>query len=739
MNADIYSDSLEQAKLRAAELRTLLEHHGWRYYVQDDPEISDAEYDALFRELVLLEERWPALKSPDSPTLRVGGEVLDSLPSYAHSLRMYSLDNVFSMEEWREFVQKMLRLLPGVREGDLSFWMEPKMDGLAMELIYEKGLLVRALTRGDGEVGEEVTANMRTVKNIPLRLRDDAGPVPFLLEARGEVLMTKKDFAALNLRQEARGAKPFANPRNAAAGSVRQLDSTVAAERPLRFLAYGLGRVVWSEPSSAETVKEEASPWNSQQECMLGLQSLGFSIAPNAALCPSVAEVETWQRALAGERKSFPFELDGAVAKLNSLPLQKRLGFTARAPRFAVAFKFEAMQAATKLEDIQIQVGRTGVLTPVAVLTPVSVGGVTVSRATLHNEDEIRAKDLRIGDKVLVRRAGDVIPEVVGPIPEKRTGEEKEFIFPSTCPECGGHVRREAGEAAWRCVNRACPAVRRESIKHFVSKAGLDIQGVGARWVEQLVDLGLVQSPADLFGLRAEKLRGLERMGEKSAANFVAALEKARTTATLPRFLCALGIRHVGEQTAKALARTFGSVEALSEATEEQLCRIPDVGPEVAAAIDDFFAEPGNKQVLADLKGLGLWPVMTVQARPARQTAAQVAARHSGIISPLAQNSLLSLLTGSEERAQGQTGENQNPLEGKKLLFTGSLSLSRSEAKALAEAAGADILSGVSRKLDFLVVGEEPGSKLDKARALGISILDEQEFLRLARTERQHS
>ena len=698
----------EQAGNRARELHKLLEYHGWRYYVLDDPEINDAEYDALFRELLVLEERYPALKTPDSPTNRVGGAVLESLPTRAHSLRMYSLDNVFTMEEWRDFVNKMLRYLPGLKESALSFWMEPKMDGLAMELIYEKGALAHALTRGDGETGEVVTENMRTVKNIPLRLHGDAGSVPELIEVRGEVVMTKGDFAALNARQEERGQRAFANPRNAAAGSVRQLDSSIAAGRPLRFVSYGVGRVEWGEGGQ---------DWKTQQEVMLGVRDLGFSIAPHASLCASAAAVEDWYHALAAEREQFPFELDGAVAKVNDLSLQEELGFTARAPRFSVAFKFAAMQAETKLNDIQIQVGRTGVLTPVAVLEPVSVGGVVVSRATLHNEDEIRAKDVRVGDTVVVQRAGDVIPEVVRPVAEKRDGSETAFVFPSLCPECGNHAHREPGEAAWRCVNRACPAVVRESIKHFVSKAGLDIQGVGGRWVEQLIDLGLVKTPADLFRLKEDTLRGLERMGDKSAANFVSALAGAREQATLPRLLSALGIRHVGEQTAKGLARAFGSLDSLSQAPEEQLCRVPDVGPEVAAAIRDFFAEPGNRNLLAELKDLGIWPVM--------------ADKKASVPSSGAQGSLLTLL-GEEEKGAGTpgTGEGGAALSGKTVLFTGTLAgMSRGEAARLAEAAGADVVSGVSRKLDFLVVGEAPGSKLEKARNLGVAILTEREFL----------
>ena len=765
---DMFS-SVKEAQARVKVLRELLEHHGWRYHVLDDPEIDDSEYDALFRELQVIETEYPALVTPGSPTARVGRSVLPPLPllpslvKRKHSLRMYSLDNVFSMTEWHDFVQKMLRLLPGRTEADLAFWLEPKMDGLAMELVYENGVLAYALTRGDGEQGEVVTENMRTVKNIPLRLRTNGSSgspdmggnnlVPERVEIRGEVVITKADFAALNARQAAQGNKPFANPRNAAAGSVRQLDSSIAASRPLRFMAYGVGRVEW--PASVTE-----NPWTTQEQTMLGVQKLGFSIATGATLCNSVQAVEEWYHALAEKRDNFPFELDGAVAKLNSIALQEKLGFTARAPRFAIAFKFAAMQATTILEDIQIQVGRTGVLTPVAVLQPVSVGGVTVARATLHNEDEIRAKDVRIGDTVTVQRAGDVIPEVVGPVLEKRTGQEREFQFPRVCPECGNNAHRAEGEAAWRCVNRACPAMRRESIKHFVSKAGLDIQGVGAKWVEQLIDQGLVTSPVDLFRLTEETLLKLDRMGEKSAANFVQAFATTKDQATLPRLLCALGIRHVGEQTAKALARTFGSIDALGDASEEALCKVPDVGPEVANSIDDFFAEPGNRTLLAELKEIGLWPVMQVKTRPSRVpqpgTAAQTPSgipqtlRSAAEASP--QGSLFSLYgTQGETAAVGQGNgdglgvttagehsslpeEGASPLDGKTILFTGSLStLSRSEAARMAEAAGADVLGSVSRKLNILVVGEAPGSKLDKARSLGVQIMTEEEFLALVK------
>lgn len=722
MNAQSPLSPPESIAQRAEELRRLINYHGWRYYVLDDPEIGDPEYDALYRELLRIEGRFPSLRAPDSPTSRVGGEVLPFLPTRAHSLRMYSLDNVFSLTEWRGFVQKILRLLPDWEQEDLAFWMEPKMDGLAMELIYERGALTYALTRGDGETGEEVTANMRTVKNVPLRLRAEKTELPDLLEVRGEVVMTKKDFAWLNSQRQAEGAKEFANPRNAAAGSVRQLDPSIAASRPLRFLAYGVGRVDWPEKAAA-SASSRHTPWSTQQRIMLGIKKFGFAIAPHATLCPSVEAVEEWYRNLTSERGNFSFELDGAVAKVNSLELQEKLGFTARAPRYAVAVKFAAMQASTVLKDILIQVGRTGVLTPVAVLAPVSVGGVTVSRATLHNEDDIKDKDVRIGDTVLVQRAGDVIPEVVGPVKEKRTGKEKPFVFPSLCPECGNHVHRAPGEAAWRCVNRACPAVRRESIRHFVSKAGLDIEGIGAKAVEQWIDEGLIHTPADLFRLTKKDLLGLERVREKSAANFLQALETAKKQATLPHFLSALGIRHVGGQTAKVLARKYGSLDALAKAPEEDLLTVPDVGPEVAASIQAFFAEPGNRRMLDEFRELGIWPVMeTLLSVPDKaESAKKIRAAHK-------QGSLLDMsgVQKTQEPAVGRT----HPLQGKTILFTGALStMPRGEAERLAEEAGADVLSGVSRKLDLLVVGDKPGSKLEKARSLGIRVLTEQDFL----------
>lgn len=669
-----------EARERAVFLRETLDYHAHRYYVLDDPELSDAEYDLLFRELLDLEARYPKLRDAASPTLRVGGAVLDGLETRNHRLRMYSLDNAFSREDLDDFVDRMVRQVPRLRRNDIAFWVDPKMDGLAMELIYESGVFTTALTRGDGEKGEVVTESMRTVKNIPLRLKGDS--LPAYLEVRGEVVITRKEFEALNTRQIATGGKPFANPRNAAAGSVRQLDSRVAAARPLRFMAYGVGMVDGTAGGS----------WATYESLMQTLKNMGFATAPEARLCATVADVYAAYEELGSKRASLPFEIDGVVAKADDIALHEALGFTARAPRWAVALKFPGVQAETVLHAITVQVGRTGVLTPVANLEPVQIGGVTVARATLHNEDEIKAKDVREGDTVIVRRAGDVIPEVVRPVLEKRPADSKPFEFPTICPECGEHARRAEGEAAWRCLNHLCPAVIRESVKFFVSKSGLDVQGIGARWIEEFVDRGMVKTFADLFRLKREDLLGLDRMGAKSADNFLAALETARTVSSLPRVITALGIRHVGEQTAKALAARFRGMDALMDAGYDALQTVPDVGPEVADAICQFFDTPGNRALLAELKEIGLWPVM-----PEEQAA----------------------VTGGS-------------LAGKSVLFTGTLTMPRPKAEEMAEKAGARIVSSVSRKLDYLIVGENPGSKLRKAGDLDVAIIDEREFLALA-------
>ena len=711
------TDALTRAEKRMTELIGLLEHYGEQYYVLDEPEIADAEYDALYRELHVLETTYPNLRRFDSPTQRVGGAVVDFLPKERHSQRMYSLDNVFSGTEWREYAERLERLLPTENMHELAFWVEPKMDGLAMEVIYEEGLLSMALTRGDGEVGEVVTENMRTVKNLPLRLR--GGVFPRRLEVRGEVVIAKKDFEALNKRQEEQGIKTFANPRNAAAGSVRQLDSSIAARRPLRFIAYGIGEALWEGEASGS-----GSIWHTQQAIMQGLASFGFTIAEGASLVTSPSATLEWFETLEAKRDSLPFEIDGAVAKVNDLSLQERLGTTAHAPRWAMAWKFSAMQAQTILRDITIQVGRTGVLTPVAELEPVNVGGVVVSRATLHNEDEIRAKDVRLGDVVIVQRAGDVIPEVVEPVLAKRGEDVREFVFPKECPCCGNHVHRAVGEVAWRCVNALCPAVRLERFKYFISKAGLDVKGVGASWVETLVEREMVQTPADFFRLTEEQLLTLDRMGETLAKKFVDSFQRVRENVTLPKLIASLGIRLVGQQTAKALAKKFHSMEALAGATKETLCTVPDVGEEVATSIMDFFAEEGNRKLLADLKELGVWPA----EKPLKKTV-------SGSLTTSGQQ--LSLFGDGAESGDGAENEEgispSSALAGKRFLFTGSLSMPRSQAEAMAEEAGADIASSVSKKLDYLVVGEAPGSKLTKAQSLGITVLSEQEFLNLLR------
>ncbi|MFZ5426177.1 MAG: NAD-dependent DNA ligase LigA [Thermodesulfobacteriota bacterium] len=669
---------------RARQLREALEHHNHLYYVLDAPRISDAEYDALFRELQDLEAKHPELADPNSPTKRVGGAVASGFASKKHRLRMYSLDNALAPDEWSAFLDRLSRVLP---DRAFTFWADPKFDGLALEVIYEEGVFVSALTRGDGETGEDVTDNMRTVRNLPLDIRPLAAkaglPVPSILEVRGEVVITKADFRALNDTQEEAGGKVFANPRNAAAGSVRQLDSRVTASRPLRFFAYGIGVAEWPL----------GDPWSTQASVMGGLTKFGFSVAKEGrAVNP--AGVEAMYAELERTRDDLPFEIDGMVVKLDRLDWQREAGFTARAPRWAIAWKFPPRQAQTVLERIEVQVGRTGVLTPVAHLKPVQLAGVTVSRATLHNEDEIRAKDVREGDTVVVQRAGDVIPEVVRPVLEKRPEGAEEFEFPSDCPSCGSPVKRLEGEAAWRCLNVSCPAMLRQSIVFFVSKSGLDIEGVGKRWIEVLVDKGMVNSPADLFSLTVDDLMKLDRMGGKLAGNFVAAIEKAREEATLHKLIGALGIRQVGAQTARTLAAHYEDLDALGRALTVDLTALPDIGPEVAASIRAFFENPANHKLLERFKQIGLWP--------------------------------------RKPSAKAQSGD-PGPLAGKRFLFTGSLSgMTRGKAESMVEGLGGVVAGSVSKKLDYLVAGQDPGSKLDKARSLGVRVLSQEEFERMA-------
>lgn len=671
---------------RIRELGDLIRRHDYQYYVLDAPKITDAEYDLLYRELQDLERQYPQWVDPQSPTRRVGGEPLPAFSPFVHSLPMQSLDNAFTLEEWRGFVARTIRLLSGLSglsDRMPEFWVDPKLDGLAVEAVYEKGHLVRAGTRGDGLTGEDVSANMRTVRNLPLVLRTTGQEVPEYLEVRGEVVITHADFAALNAAQMSNKEKTFANPRNAAAGSVRQLDPRITARRPLRFYAYGVGLVRWTRGEVA---------WQSQAALMRGLAELGFAVPGLSRLCATPKDVEQHYARVAQAREGLDYDIDGVVAKINDLSQQEALGSTAKAPRWALAWKFESVQAATRLKEIQIQVGRTGVLTPVAVLEPVTLAGVTVSRATLHNEDEIRAKDLRIHDQVMVQRAGDVIPEVVRPLVEKRTGNELSFVFPDRCPSCNGLAQRLPGEAAWRCRNLSCPAQLKEKLIYFTSKAGLDIEGLGRKWVENLVDKGLIRSPVDIFRLTPQDLLGQERMGPKLAENIVSAIGRAKKNTDLARLIRALGIKHVGAQTARVLAKHYPSLDALAAAKSDDLQQLPDIGPEVAASIRGFFANPDNQRLLEEFRKIGLWPVQ-----------ASLSLKAAGEASPLA---------------------------GKRVLFTGALpGLFRSEAGKLVEKAGGMVAGNISSLVDYVVAGDEPGSKLAKARELGIAVLSLEEFL----------
>lgn len=662
-----------EAAVRVAELRRKLEHHNYLYYVLDAPEITDAEYDALLWELQELETEFPTLADPNSPTRRVGGALAEGVATYRHKLPLLSLDNAMTLEEWRTFAVRTAKSL-GMEP---AWWADPKMDGFAAEAVYENGVLTVAATRGDGEVGEDVTRNMRTVKNLPLTLRGDKGPVPRLLEVRGEVVMTKVAFEALNERQAAAGAKIFANPRNAAAGSVRQLDPRIAAARPLRFLAYGVGQVEWEAPLFA---------WTSQAEIMSGLSGLGFSVPPEARRCKDAAEVEELYLKLQNKRISLPFEIDGLVAKVDSLELQRELGQTARAPRWALALKFPPRQAETRLLNIKVQVGRTGVLTPVAELEPVRLAGVEVSSATLHNQDQINTLGLRPGDRVLIQRAGDVIPQVVRNLEER--AEDAGVWQIQECPVCGSHTTRLPGEAAVRCPNLSCPARLSQGLIHFVSKAGLDMQGVGGNWIEKLAQDGHLHSPADIFTLSKQVLLGYKGMGSKSADNFLAAVEKAKN-APLHRFLSALGIEQVGEQTARTLAQHYVDLDALARASDEELQNLPDIGPKVSASIRAFFDNPANRNLLQRFKELGLWP-----------------------------------------RGGGSEAEDALPLAGKTFIFTGTLpGMSRPEAEALVEKLGGRAAPSITKKVDYVVAGEAAGSKLEKAQRMGLTIMGPNEFV----------
>lgn len=669
------------ASVQIAELREQIRYHDYQYYVLDNPSIPDAEYDKLFRQLQSLESSNPALITQDSPTQRVGGIPLKSFSSITHRVPMLSLNNALDEDEAVSFDR---RVREGLGRELIEYAVEPKFDGLAITLTYEHGVFVQGATRGDGYTGEDVSQNLRTIKTIPTKLYTDYPPA--LLEVRGEVLMLRRDFERMNKDQDAKGEKRFANPRNAAAGSLRQLDSRITATRPLTFFAYGLG--------ATEGIPEIIS----HSAAMDYLESLRMPVSKERGVVQGLQGLMRYYSDIGNKRTRLPYDIDGVVYKVNQFALQNELGFVSRAPRWAVAHKFPAQEALTVVEAIEVQVGRTGAITPVARLQPVFVGGVTVSNVTLHNQDEIDRKDVRIGDTVSVRRAGDVIPEIVNIVPERRPADAQPFdilqFINYACPVCGSHVIRQQDEAVARCTGGIfCAAQRKQAILHFASRRAMDIEGLGDKLVEQLVDEGLVHSLADIYSLDLNTLSNLERMAEKSAQNILDALNKSKHT-TLARFIYALGIRNVGEATAKDLARHFGNLNALLTADMEALQRVPDVGPVVADSILQFLAEPHNQEVINALIAAGIqWP--EGEAKVVTQTA----------------------------------------ISGKTFVLTGTLpNLSRDQAKDMIEAAGGKVSGSVSKKTDFVIAGTEAGSKLSKAQELGVQVLDETQLLEMLGT-----
>ena len=665
----------KSAHQRARELHQQLHEHNYRYYTKDDPLISDAGYDQLLRELQALETKYPELISADSPTRRVGAAPLKEFGEVRHEVRMLSLDNSFTDEELADFDRRVRERLG---EDEVEYAAEPKLDGLAVSLLYQDGQLLRAATRGDGETGEDVTENVRTMASVPLKLVGKG--IPKTLEVRGEVYLSHAGFAALNQLAEAEGQKPFVNPRNAAAGSLRQLDSSITARRPLEMFCYGVGKVAGGTLA------------NTHVEILAQLQRWHLRVYDDIQVVSGVEGCIAYYQRYQQQRQQLPFEIDGVVFKVNRLDQQDSLGFVSRAPRWAIARKFPAEERESTVLGIDIQVGRTGALTPVARLEPVFVGGVTVTNATLHNADEIRRKDVRPGDRVIVRRAGDVIPEVVRVLKEKRNKGARKFHMPSACPVCGSLVTRAEGETVARCSGGLfCPAQRKQAIKHFASRRAMDIEGLGNKLVDQLVEKGLVATASDLFQLSVAALAGLERMAEKSAVNLVAALDKSKAT-TLERFIFALGIREVGETTAQTLAREFGELEPLMAADIEALEAVRDIGPVVARHVVDFFAERHNRDVIEKLCKAGIsWP--------------------------------------ATEKPQ------QQPLAGKAFVLTGTLSMPRNELKQQLQLLGARVTGSVSKKTDYVVVGENPGSKRDQALQLGVTVLGEAECLQLMAAE----
>jgi DNA ligase (NAD+) len=664
---------------RIASLRREIDEHNRLYYLLDEPVISDAEYDRLLRELEKLEKAHPDLASPHSPTQRPGSAPSTAFAPAKHLRPMLSLANVFDEDELAEFVARVHK---GLKNENVAFVCEPKLDGVAVSLLYERGRLARGATRGDGETGEDVTSNVKTIATIPLTLEGGSKNVPTRIEVRGEVVILIDDFVRLNAEREDEGEPVFANPRNAAAGALRQLDSSITARRPLLFYAHSHGAI-------------EPRPFDSHGAFLAMAGQWGFRTHPEIRRAKTLAAITRYYERLAAGRDRLGVDVDGVVVKVDSIPDQERLGEVSRSPRWAVAYKFKARQAVTQIRDIVASVGRLGTVTPVAELEPVALGGVTISNASLHNMDEIDRKDIRIGDWVTLERAGDVIPYVVGPLKERRTGHERRFTMVKKCPSCGARVTRGEEEVAYRCTGRSCPAQLLEKIRHFAGKNAMDIDGLGEKLIAQLVSSGLVKNFADLYRLKAKALAELERMGPKSAQNLVAAIDASRSR-PLHRLLHALGLRHVGETAARVLARAFGSIERVAEASMEDLEALDGVGPEMASSIRAFFDDPHNRKLLEHLAEVGVAPPPV-------------------------------------------TGETGGRLAGKTFVLTGALSLPRNRAKDLIQAAGGTVASSVSKKTDYVVVGEDPGSKLKKANEFGIEILDESRLLRLLGVDRDEA